>query len=112
MTLLRNSQLIKEFTGDVNNLLPHLLQFPEEYRAEGLALKDDLCKLELELKSSVEDIWKKPDDADNEFKAESWAARMEAKEKEKQVDPLQRVEKPTMLEGINWRVINLLSDST
>ncbi|KAF7980125.1 hypothetical protein HWV62_39551 [Athelia sp. TMB] len=110
--LKSNSKLNDELAGDVNNLLPHLQQFPEEYRAEGLSLKDDLSRLEQELKSSVEEIWKKPDDADNEFKAESWAARMDAKEKERQVDPLQRVEKPTVLEGINWRVINLLSDST
>lgn len=87
----------------MSNLLPHLLHFTDEHRAEGVALQDDLSQFEGELKAAVEQIWKKSDQTEGDVKSESWAARMEAKEKDKQTDPIDRVEKPGVSEA-DWEI--------
>ena len=87
--------------GEVGSLLPHLLQFTDEHREEGIALQDSLDKFEAELSAAVEQVWRKPDELNGDGGTRGWAARME--EKEKQINPIERVEKPG-LNRADWRV--------
>ncbi|EIW80500.1 pol II transcription elongation factor [Coniophora puteana RWD-64-598 SS2] len=101
--LLRSvTKLVSRFTavqGEVSRLLPHLFQFSAEHRVEGLALQADAAAFQDELTRAIDEIWKRPEgDAETE---DSWAARMQQKEKERQVDPLQRVSRPE-IPGADW----------
>jgi len=89
--------------GEVGSLLPHLLHFTEEHREEGMALQDDLGKFEAELNAAVEEIWRKPTEPDGDTGTKGWAARMEEKEKERQANPIEKVEKPG-LNRTDWRI--------
>ena len=88
-------------TGEVGGLLPHLLHFTPEHREEGMALQADLCQFEVELKTAVEEIWRKPAETDDDAGAKDLAARI--MEKERQTNPIERVEKPG-LNGAHWQV--------
>ncbi|PCH36634.1 IkappaB kinase complex IKAP component [Wolfiporia cocos MD-104 SS10] len=87
--------------ADTANLLPHLFQFTEEYQNEGKALQKEVHDFEMELQAAVEEIWKKPSGVGGEENAESelaggWAARMQEYEKQRQIDPLEKVSKPEL----------------
>lgn len=88
-------------TEEARNLLPHLSQFSDEHQEEGLALQQDLDELEQELKASLEEIWKKP--AEDEEDEDSWAKRMEEAEKKKLVNATDKVTKPE-LSRVDWRM--------
>ncbi|CAL1711610.1 unnamed protein product [Somion occarium] len=81
------------------SLLPHLFQFSEEHREEGLALQQELMEFEEELKQAVEDIWKKKSaEAEGaEPFEDGWAARMQEYEKQRQIDPLDKVARPDLM---------------
>ncbi len=81
------------------NLLPHLFQFAEEHREEGRDLQRELEDFARELKESVDEIWKKPQDAEaeGETSAEGWAKRMQEYEKQRQIDPMDKVAKPELV---------------
>lgn len=80
--------------GEIKKLLPHLFQLSGAHREEGVALQVEFDQLQSELRETIEDVWKKPDEQPTPV--DSWATRMEEKAKEQLVEPLQRVPKPEM----------------
>ncbi|THG94781.1 hypothetical protein EW026_g6757 [Hermanssonia centrifuga] len=101
--LLRSvTKLVTRFNttqAEAMNLLPHLFQFAEEHREEGRDLQRELEDFARELKESVDEIWKKPQDAEaeGETSAEGWAKRMQEYEKQRQIDPMDKVAKPELV---------------
>lgn len=83
-------------SGEVESLLPHLVHFTSEHRAEGLALQDRLNQLGIELRDAVDGAWGKPPEITGDIRTNSWATRMQEKEKERMINPIERVEKPEM----------------
>ncbi|KAG0700203.1 pol II transcription elongation factor [Suillus ampliporus] len=79
--------------GEIRKILPHLLQFSQVHREEGVALQVEFNQLQSELREAIEDIWKKPDES---TPVDSWATRMQDKAKKQLIEPLQRVPKPEM----------------
>ncbi|KAI0326070.1 IkappaB kinase complex IKAP component [Cubamyces sp. BRFM 1775] len=97
------SKLVTRFNttqADSASLLPHLLQFTEEHRAEAASLQQELQDFAAELTAAVEEIWKKAPEGEEGTEtvpaADSWAARMEAYEKQKHINPVDKVAKPEM----------------
>ncbi|KAK7472275.1 putative elongator complex protein 1 [Stygiomarasmius scandens] len=97
------SKLVGRFSvtrDEGSRLLPHLLQFTPEHREEGLAMQQELAEFEVELNAAVEEIWAvQPGDLSDPTDStprDSWAARMEEAEKNKRVNPVERVPKPEM----------------
>lgn len=84
------------FSDDAIALLPHLFQFTEEHREEGESLQEDLIKFGTELHEAVDEIWKKPDVEGQNGCQEGWAARMQETDKQRQIDPLDKVAKPEL----------------
>ncbi|KAL1945489.1 hypothetical protein VTO73DRAFT_2340 [Trametes versicolor] len=88
--------------ADCTSLLPHLLQFTDEHRAEAASLQQELSELAGELTEAVEEIWKKTPENEEGTEAapapamDSWAARMEAHEKQKHINPVDKVAKPDL----------------
>lgn len=72
-----------------------MLQFSKEHRAEGAALQQDFSAFDVELREAIDEVWKKTENEEQQ-PADSWAARMQDKEKERLVDPIERVQKPDM----------------
>ncbi|KAF4620926.1 hypothetical protein D9613_000930 [Agrocybe pediades] len=109
--LLRSvTKLVDRFNttqGEVRGLLPHLFQFTDEHREEGLELQNDLAAFEEEMKAALDEIWARPAETEGEPTAEGWAARMAEIEKSKAINPLDKVPKPDMSQAKDWRV-NLL----
>ena len=68
--------------------MPHLLQFTAEHREEGLGLQDEVWAFEVELRESVDEIW-----TDGEV------------ERGRVVNPLDKVAKPDLMQGRDWRVV-------
>ena len=92
--------------ADAANLLPHLLQFTEEHKREAKKLQADLESFEEELRAAVEEIWTKPaseGEATTEPTPDGWAARMLEHEKQRQVNPLDKVTKPELAKQ-EWRL--------
>jgi elongator complex protein 1 len=81
--------------------LPHLLQLSKEHRAEGIALQQEFSAFEQELREAIEDIWKKPGSAEEPGPVDSWVTRMQEKEKERLIDPIERVPRPEV-EAVEW----------
>ncbi|KAF8661467.1 hypothetical protein AX16_001304 [Volvariella volvacea WC 439] len=81
------------------NLLPHLFQFTEEHREEGLELQMQISEFEKELQEALDEIWFRPEED-----GETWASRMEEIERKKQVNPVDRVTKPDFLAGKDWKI--------
>jgi elongator complex protein 1 len=79
--------------------LPHLSQFTPEHRAAARLLQDDLKQFELELKEALEEIWPKP--MENE---DTWASRMQEREKGKQTDAIDKVPKPDLSRAVDWQM--------
>ncbi|KAG8220454.1 IKI3 family-domain-containing protein [Butyriboletus roseoflavus] len=102
------SKLVGRWTvtqGEVKKLLPHLLQFSKAHRAEGEALQQEFSAFNTELWKAIEEIWKKPG-IEQEQPVDSWAARMQEKERGRLIDPVERVQRPEM-GTVDWR-LNLL----
>ncbi|KAH7883327.1 pol II transcription elongation factor [Phlebopus sp. FC_14] len=98
------SKLVTRYTatqGEVKKLLPHLLHLSKEHRAEGNALQRECGAFEKQLRDAVEEIWKKPAKTGEASTVETWATRMQEKEKEQLIDPLERVPKPEV-EAVEW----------
>lgn len=91
------------FPVELGSLLPHLLAFTEEHRAEGKALHDEFGRFQSELKAALEEIWDKNPGEDRTATVDTWASRMEEKEKERRVNPTERVPKPRFT-GDQWRI--------
>ncbi|KAF9222466.1 pol II transcription elongation factor [Gyrodon lividus] len=85
--------------AEVKKLLPHLLQLSKEHRAEGTALQQEFSAFDQELREAVGEIWEKPGEEPGPM--DSWVARMQEKEKERQIDPIERVPKPEM-QAVEW----------
>ncbi|KAF5365923.1 hypothetical protein D9758_006686 [Tetrapyrgos nigripes] len=97
------SKLVGRFSvtrTEGSRLLPHLLQFTPEHRTEGLAMQQELADFETELSAAVEEIWAVPADrsgsASEAAPLDSWAARMEEAEKNRRINPIERVQKPEL----------------
>ncbi|KAF9237879.1 pol II transcription elongation factor [Melanogaster broomeanus] len=86
---------------EVKKLLPHLLQLSKEHRAEGTALQQEFGAFDQELRKAVEEIWTKPGGAEEPTPVDSWMTRMQEREKERLIDPIERVPKPEM-EAVEW----------
>ncbi|KAG9312245.1 IKI3 family-domain-containing protein [Chiua virens] len=97
--LLRSiSKLVARWTltqSEVKKLLPHLLHFSNAHRTEGQSLQQEVSAFDTELRTVIDEIWKKPG-IEQEQSMDSWAARMQEKEKERLIDPNERVSKPEM----------------
>ncbi|KAF8845970.1 pol II transcription elongation factor [Paxillus ammoniavirescens] len=87
--------------AEVKKLLPHLLQLSKEHRAEGIALQREFSAFEQELREAIEDIWKKPGSTEEPGPVDSWVTRMQEKEKERLIDPIERVPRPEV-EAVEW----------
>ncbi len=84
-------------SADAAHLLPHLLQLSPEHHAEGLLLQADVLAFQEELKTAVEEIWTKSSpelEEGVETTPEGWAARMKEYERQKRIDPLEKVARP------------------
>ena len=102
-------------TADSAALLPHLLQFTNEHRAEASSLQEELQAFAAELAEAVEEIWKKapegedgaageaPASASGSGSADSWAARMEAHERRRNVNPVDNVARPELAKQ-EWKL--------
>jgi len=88
--------------GEVKKLLLHLLQFSKLHRAEGEALQQAFSAFDKELREAIEEIWKKPE-AEQEQPVDSWTTRMQEKEKDRLIDPIERVQRPEM-GVVEWRL--------
>ncbi|RPD57919.1 IkappaB kinase complex IKAP component [Lentinus tigrinus ALCF2SS1-6] len=106
------SKLVARFNtvqADSSALLPHLLQFTEEHRAEAASLQEELRDFAEELRGTVEEIWKKAPESEEGGaesgapSADSWAARMEAHEKRKNVNPADNIVKPELAKQ-EWKL--------
>jgi elongator complex protein 1 len=84
--------------------VPHLLQFTAEHREEGFGLQNEVEAFEAELKECIEEIWSRPSELDDGNAPEGWAARMAEVERNKAVDPLDKVVKPELFQGKDWRI--------
>ncbi|KAI0785729.1 IkappaB kinase complex IKAP component [Abortiporus biennis] len=93
------TKLVGKFNNaqaDAVNLLPHLFQFTEKHREEGLELQQEIVDFAQELQLAVEEIWKKVEREGEPTTPEGWAARMQEIEKQRQIDPLDKVAKPEL----------------
>jgi len=81
--------------NDAERLLPHLFQFTSEHRQEGIELQRQVSDFSSELRKAVDSIWKKQDD-EEVTTPEGWAARMQDYEKQRHIDPLEKVVKPEL----------------
>ncbi|KAG6382066.1 pol II transcription elongation factor [Boletus reticuloceps] len=99
------SKLVARWTvtqGEIRKLLPHLLQFSKGHRAEGVALQQAYSAFDTELREAIEAVWKKPG-VEQEEPVDSWAARMQEKDRERVTDPIERVQKPEMA-VVKWEL--------
>ena len=100
-------------TADSAALLPHLLQFTDEHRAEASSLQEELQAFAAELAEAVEEIWKKAPEGEDgaagdapasaSVSADSWAARMEAHERRRNVNPVDNVARPELAKQ-EWKL--------
>ncbi|OBZ69676.1 Elongator complex protein 1 [Grifola frondosa] len=101
------TKLVDRFNNtqaDAAKLLPHLFQFTEEHYAEGLTLREDLSDFEAELSTAVEEIWQRPPEIESEAPpADSWAVRMQEHEKQRHVNPVDKVTKPELAKQ-EWKL--------
>ncbi|KAF8633329.1 hypothetical protein AX17_004501 [Amanita inopinata Kibby_2008] len=88
---------------EAGNILPHLLQFTPEHREEGRLLQNELTEFHLELEKALEEIWAKRTDEEN-TQADGWAARMQEIERNKTINPIDKVPKPEISRGDDWRI--------
>ncbi|KAN0081459.1 IKI3 family domain containing protein [Tylopilus felleus] len=86
--------------GEARKLLPHLLQFSQAHRTEGEALQQTFRAFDAELREAIEHVWKKSG-VEQEQPMDSWAARMQEKDRDRLIDPIERVQKPEM-GAVEW----------
>jgi elongator complex protein 1 len=67
-------------------------------------LQAELSDFEDELGKALQEVWTKPTE-DDVPPADSWATRMEERERDKAVNPMNKVPKPELPRGENWRII-------
>ncbi|KAF8885990.1 IKI3 family-domain-containing protein [Infundibulicybe gibba] len=92
---------------EARNLLPHLLQLSEEHRSEGAELQRELDVFEAELEAVLEEVWAKSVEGEDAASVgDTWASRMEQREKEKQVNPAEKIPRPELLSpgAKDWRM--------
>jgi len=90
--------------AETRSLLPHLLQFTVEHREEGLRLQNEVEAFEVELRECIEEIWTRPVEVGV---SDGWAAKMAKMaevERDKVVNPLDKVAKPDLFQGKDWRM--------
>ena len=85
--------------AEVSSLLPHLTHFSKEHREEARLLQEELASFCKELQHALDEIWAAPKalegEAVDEFRADSWAARMaETVQRNERRDPRERIQKP------------------
>lgn len=97
ISLSRTVGSIPPPVDDAVNLLPHLLQFTEEHQTEAMELQDEIADFAQELKTAIEEAWKVPQDVEAETSLEGWAARMQEYERQKRIDPLDKVSRPELV---------------
>lgn len=95
--------------GEGKRLLPHLLKFTSGHREEGMAIQKELADFEFELNAAVEEIWVMaiPIDGDGQTQPlpDSWATRMEEVQRQRRINPVERVAKPqTDGETGDWKM--------
>ncbi|KAG2015494.1 pol II transcription elongation factor [Coprinopsis cinerea AmutBmut pab1-1] len=81
---------------DARRLLPHLFQFSEEHRSEGLDLQLDVSSFEKELTEAIDEVWTKTEEDGSTPAADTWASRMAEVERNRQFNPIDRVSKPEL----------------
>ncbi|KAJ3981419.1 IkappaB kinase complex IKAP component [Lentinula detonsa] len=117
--LLRSvGKLVGRFSAirsEAKKLLPHILKFTSHHREEGLVLQRELSEFETELDAAVEEIWAiSPDSMGFDSQTlitpslplqDSWAARMDEVEKQRKINPVERIIKPQMDgDGKDWKM--------
>lgn len=70
-----------------------MLQFSKAHRTEGEALQQAFSGFDTELREAIEEIWKRPV-VEQEQPVDSWATRMQEKERDRLIEPIERVQKP------------------
>jgi elongator complex protein 1 len=103
------SKLVEKFAvtkGEVRCLLPHLLQFTDKHRKEGLELQREVGEFEREIQDDLDEIWARPMSAEGGEEPEpiGWAARIAEIEKSKSINPLDKVPKPDLSQTKDWGV--------
>jgi elongator complex protein 1 len=92
----------EQLLGEAGNLLPHLLQFTDEYRGEGQRMQQRVTEFGEELKKSLEEVWYKPPE---EITPDTWATRMEEIERERKTNPIDKISKPIVGQSdSDWRI--------
>lgn len=67
-------------------------------------MQEELSAFETELHAAIQEIWTKPPTVEGEVSSsDGWAARMQEYEKQRQIDPLEKVPKPELPSG-QWNV--------
>ncbi|KAJ2931513.1 hypothetical protein H1R20_g5611, partial [Candolleomyces eurysporus] len=92
---------------EVRSLLPHLYQFDGEHRREGLGLQADVTDFETELKEAIEEVWARTSDGGDSSTAtaeDTWASRMAELERNRLINPLDKISKPDVIRGEKWRI--------
>ncbi|TFK44978.1 IKI3 family-domain-containing protein [Crucibulum laeve] len=103
------TKLVERFGStqdDARSILPHMSQFTDEHREEGQALQLEISNFETELKDALEEVWAKSplnEDGGNPL-VDSWASRMDEVEKNRRINPIDKVPKPELPRAKNWRV--------
>lgn len=83
---------------DAHNLLPHLLQFSHEHRGEAANLQEEVSDFEKEISEAVNEIWKKPAEAEGDAQtSDSWVTRMQEHDRRQAIDPMEKVAKPEVV---------------
>jgi len=90
--------------GEVRSLLPHLFQFTDEHREEGLNLQQEVGDFEQEIQDALDEIWARTPAEGDEPEQIGWATRMAEIEKSKAVNPLDKVPKPDLSQTKDWRL--------
>ncbi|KAH7910038.1 pol II transcription elongation factor [Hygrophoropsis aurantiaca] len=94
--------------GEITRLTPHLLHLSQEHRSEGIFLQAEFNNFEGELRAAVDDVWKRPGETEESATTDTWAGRMLEKEKERLIDPLERVPKPKLTdEGWTLKLLQI-----
>lgn len=88
------------YADEARGLLPHLLQFTKEHREEGHCMQQHLVQFEMELKDTLDEIWARPPE---ETPVDSWALRMTEAERDRKVNPIDKVPKPEF-PASGWKV--------
>ncbi|KAI0314583.1 IKI3 family-domain-containing protein [Amylostereum chailletii] len=88
---------------EASSLVPHLLQLTDEHRAEARELQDELAAFEKELAEAIAQVWPMaPGEVEGEEPQDSWAQRMEEREKERE-QAVKAVVKPSLRSSSEWR---------